>query len=149
MHSLKLILLLIPVLILSCTTEGCYEEMDADLNISVRETDNEEANMIDSLTVYGVGLEDAKLYNLANTGSLKIPLFGGSSSVSYVVINGTVYDTVNILYSSKYNFVSQGCGYNYLHTINSVSFTKNRIDTILIINDQVTTSDEENLRTFF
>ena len=31
----------------------------------------------------------------------------------------------------------------------SVTFTKNRIDTILIINKNVSPDDEENLRTFF
>ena len=135
--------------LIACTTEGCYENTESELNISLFETDDEEIEAIDSLSVYGMGMEDDLLYKEVSTSKISLPLFAGSEISRFVIINGLIYDTISVNYSSRYNYISKGCGYNFLHTIESVSFTKNRIDTILIINNSVSTGDEENLRTFF
>ncbi|MEE4116902.1 MAG: DUF6452 family protein [Marinilabiliaceae bacterium] len=148
LSSILLVLLLIP-LIPGCVSEGCYEEIDSDLVISLYKTDSEDPDKIDSLTVYGFGMEDLKLYEMAAPGSLMLPLNPGPPSSTFVIINGTISDTLTIVYSSRYNFVSKGCGYNYLYTIKSISYTKNHIDTILVINESINPSDEENLRAFF
>lgn len=142
-------LALLLLVLASCSTEGCYEDTDSQLIISLIETDNESAVSIDSLTVYGLNVNNDSLYKDATESSLSLPLFAGSDHCVFIIINGLSYDTIRINYTSRYNFISKACGYNYLHTIESVSFTKNKIDTILIINDSVIPSDEENLRTFF
>ncbi len=150
--SNKVIILLFIFLVtwlIACTTEGCYENTESELNISLFETDDEEIEAIDSLSVYGMGMEDDLLYKEVSTSKISLPLFAGSEISRFVIINGLIYDTISVNYSSRYNYISKGCGYNFLHTIESVSFTKNRIDTILIINNSVSTGDEENLRTFF
>ena len=147
--SLILFLLLFIPLIPGCVTEGCYEDIDSGLIISLNKTESDDPDEIDSLTVYGYGLEETKLYENSALKSLSLPLYAGSPSSSFVIVNGTTADTVTIIYSSKYNFVSQGCGYNFLYTVKGISYTKNRIDTILIINESITPSDEENLRAFF
>ena len=135
--------------LLSCTSEGCYEETESDLYISLKETDDEDVVSIDSLTVFGTGILSDSLYKDATESLLLLPLDAGNNSSEFIIINGLVSDTLRVNYSSRYNFISKGCGYNYLYTIESVSFTKNRIDTVLIINNSVTPDDEENLRTFF
>ncbi len=151
LKSINIVIPLVSILLLlaSCSSEGCFEDTDSQVLISLKETDNESAVSIDSLTVYGLSVNSDSLYKNATESSLSLPLFAGSDQSVFIIINGLSYDTIRINYTSRYNFVSKGCGYNYLHTIESVSFTRNKIDTILIINDSVTPSDEENLRTFF
>ena len=144
-----LLFLCIVLGIFCCTPEGCYEDIESDLVISLNESDEETQSIIDSLTVYGLGMESDSLYKNASTENLFLPLFAGSDYSTFVVVNGQTKDTISINYNSTYNFVSKGCGYNFLYTIESVTFTKNRIDTILIINNNVSPDDEENLRTFF
>ena len=150
LKQLRIILFLMPALFLAaCATDGCYEDLESYLMLSVSETDAEEEIDIDSLTVYGLGLGDLKLYEMAELNSMKLPLNGASSSSAFIIVNGTSTDTLTIYYSSYHNFVSQGCGYNYLYTLESIEYTRNRIDTVLIINENVSTADEENLRAFF
>ena len=152
MSAGKLLYAIIVLLVLgmaACTTEGCYLETESDLYISLNETEDEDVHSIDSLTVYGLGVQSDSLYKDATENNLLLPLDPGSSTSVFVIVNGLVEDTLRVNYNSRYNFVSKGCGYNYLYTIESVSYTKNRIDTILIINKTVTPDDEENLRTFF
>jgi hypothetical protein len=141
--------ILLLLFLASCSNEGCYEDTESNVNIFLKETDNESTLSIDSITVFGLGVQSDSLYKNASESSLSLPLFAGSAQCVFIIINGTTYDTIKINYTSRYNFVSKGCGYNYLHNIESVSFTKNKIDTILIISNSVTPSDEENLRTFF
>lgn len=152
MHSKETISIIFLILILTipgCSSDGCYEDIDSDVFISLNTTEDEDNVSIDSLTVFGLGVLNDSLYQDATEENLLLPLYPGSDHSIFVILNGLVSDTITINYSSSYNFVSKGCGYNYLHTIESVSFTRNRIDTILIINNSVTPDDEENLRTFF
>lgn len=135
--------------LVSCTTEGCYEDTDSEVLISLNETEDNNLITVDSITVFGLGMESDSLYKNESLESLSLPLNPGSDRSVFVIINGLKYDTITINYSSRHNFISKGCGYNYLHQIESVEFTRNKIDTILIISNSVTPSDEENLRTFF
>lgn len=134
---------------MSCTSEGCYKETDADLIVSLRETVTEIITAQDSITIYGVGMEDSTIYNNANILTANLPLDATGGYSEFVVINGLIADTISLWYSSNISFISKACGYSYIHTIESLKFTRHKIDTILIINESVTTNDEENIRTFF
>jgi len=137
------------ILISACSSEGCYEDTEANLSIHLRETDAETIAEIDSITIFGIGPEDSLLYNNTSVKSVTLPLYGAEDYTDFVVINGLISDTIRIWYSSSLTFISKACGYSYLHDIESVEHTKHRIDTVLIINKSVSTEDEENLRTFF
>ncbi len=152
MQILKYIAPLIVILLtglVSCSSEGCYEDTDSNVIISLKESDDETVISVDSLTVFGLGMESDSLYKDATEANLSLPLYAGSNQSVFVILNGLIFDTITINYTSRYNFISKGCGYNFLHSIESVSFTKNKIDTILIISNSVSPSNEENLRTFF
>ena len=117
--------------------------------ITLHETDNDDVTTIDSLTVYGVGMDDILLYNNTKTGKIGLPLNPATDRANYVIINGQSHDTIEISYVAVQHFISKACGYNFLYNIENVKFTNNRIDTILIINNSVDPADEENLRAFF
>jgi hypothetical protein len=47
-------------------------------------------------------------------------------------LDPSTLDTINVYYSSKLNFVSTACGYEYYHTLSKVNSTHQIIDTITI-----------------
>ena len=136
-------------ILLSCSSEGCYEDTEADLIINLLETDAETISEIDSITIFGIGPEDSLLYKDASLKTVNLPLYAAEDYTDFAVINGLISDTIRVWYSSSLTFISKGCGYIYLHSIESIEYTTHRIDTVLIINKSVNTEDEENLRTFF
>jgi len=86
---------------------------------------------------------------MATTDDLLVQLDASLNSCSFVIINGTIADTLKIDYDSQYHFISKPCGYAYYYSIKSVSFTRNRIDNVLIIDREINFNDKENLRTFY
>lgn len=152
MRGIRLSAGLIIVLIAACSgciTESCDHPGESMAVITLYETDNNETTVIDSLTIYGVGMDDLLIYDNSKTGKIELPLNPASDCADYVIVNGLIHDTLKITYTATHHYISKACGYSFLYTIGNVSYTKNRIDTILIINNSVNPSDEENLRTFF
>jgi len=148
--SIKIASLLITgCIMLACASEGCYDDTEANVIINLRETDAETISKIDSITIYGLGSELDSIYTNASILKADLPLNADAGYSEFVIINGLIADTIRIHYSSNLWFVSKACGYSYNHILESVEFTKNRIDTVLIINESVTIADEENIRTFF
>lgn len=136
-------------LLISCSSESCDEPYDALVNITLRSDTAPEAGRIDSITVYGSGMEESLLYDTLSLSQLELPLFPGAESLSFIVRHGSITDTIVIEYSSEMKFISKACGYSYFYTITEVGYTTHSINRILIINDYITPGYEENLRAFF
>ena len=134
---------------ISCSSGGCDLQTDANLKITLFDTDAEVQQLTDSITVFGSGLPDSLIYDMASTDNLLIQLDPSLNSCSFIIIIGTTADTLNIVYDSQYHFISKPCGYTYYYSIKSVSFTRNIISTVLIIDREINIYDKENLRTFY
>jgi hypothetical protein len=131
----------------SCAPSACFEETNSYLKASFYSNENQLAP--DSLSVSGLG-QTTKIYDKARKiQPALLPLNASAGSCTFVIrING-VNDTIQFLYSSYPHLISKECGYTFYHTLDSHAFTKNNIDTILIINRSVTTANEENIRIFY
>lgn len=133
----------------SCSSESCEEPFDALVNLTLRSDTDPDAESIDSITVFGAGMEEFLLYDTISVSSIELPLFPGSESVSFIIRHGSFTDTVMISYSSELQFISKACGYSFFYTVREVNYTTNSITRILVINDFITPGYEENLRAFF
>lgn len=133
----------------SCSSESCEEPFDALVNLTLRSDADPDAEAIDSITVYGEGMEEFLLYDTLSLSSIELPLFPGAESVSFIIRHGLFTDTLNISYSSEMQFISKACGYSFFYNIKEVTYTTNSINRILLINDYITPGYEENLRAFF
>ena len=69
-------------------------------------------------------------------------------STLIINING-VADTVKFIYLSYPHLISKECGYSMFHTIDSVLFTKYIIDSISLIEENITTINAENIRIYY
>ena len=152
MSAIKYISVIVAItvaLIISCSSESCDEPYDALVNISLLSDVAPETGRIDSMTVYGTGMEESLLYDTLSLSQLKLPLFPGAESRSFILRHGSITDTVVIEYSSDMKYISKACGYSFYYTIIGVSYTTHSIKRILVINDYITPGNEENLRAFF
>lgn len=59
-------------------------------------------------------------------------------------------DTFFFVYESKLTFYSNACGYSYTYHLKDVPYTRNNLDSISIINPEITTkADVQNVQIFF
>ncbi len=145
----QLIIILISLFVYSCVSDGCYENTEAFMRVTLYETDSQETMQMDSISVYGIGFPDSLIYNQAKLQALTLPLDPGSDRCGYVISKGLYTDTLTVSYTYRPHFISKGCGYTYLYDIKSVMFTGHSIDTVLIINSNIDLNEKENLRAFY
>jgi hypothetical protein len=146
---IALIVLFFTALFDSCTPGACFEETNAFLKASFYLDSSKEQVAPDSISLSGLG-QTGKIYNKA-TGiqPALFPLNASTGNSTFVIrING-VYDTIEFSYSSFPHLISKECGYSVFHTLETPVFSQNNIDTILIMNRNITTINEENIRIFY
>jgi predicted nucleic-acid-binding Zn-ribbon protein len=154
---MKRLSFLFPVLILiyyslhlvSCTPAACFEETNAYLKASFYINSTKQKLAPDSVTLSGLG-QTNKIYEKA-TGlqPALFPLNASSASSTFIIrING-INDTIEFNHSSFPHLISKECGYSVYYTLDIHAFSQNNIDTILMINRNITTVNEENIRIFY
>jgi hypothetical protein len=84
-----------------------------------------------------------------NITRVMLPLDASKESCSLVLKINNVRDTLTIWYSSHTHLISKECGYTYYHTIDSLHYTKNSIDSLTLKKTTITTLLEENLRIYY
>lgn len=142
------IVILLSVIAGACTPEACFEETNAFVKASFYINENQVTP--DSLTLYGLGHESAKLYNKAvKVKPALFPLNSSDITSTFIIrING-ISDTITFTYSSYPHLISTECGYTFYHILEQPTFTKNNIDNIIVRNRNITTINEENIRIFY
>jgi hypothetical protein len=113
-------------------------------------TGSEQSTIPDSITVYGIGKESEKLYYRAkNVSVMELPLNASSETCGFVLkINATI-DTLRFRYSNYSHLISKECGITFFHVLESYKVSGSKVDTIIIRNNNITTSHEENIRIFY
>ncbi len=134
----------------SCTPEACFEETESFLKGSLYSFSTEKILAADSLSLWGLNSESYKVYNKSlKLSRVLFPLNASSDKSSFTIkINGTT-DNIEITYSSYPQLISKECGYTFYHNIETISFTRNIIDSVHINKYNVTTLNEENIRIYY
>jgi len=131
----------------SCTPEACFDETESFVKATFYNTAKKKASAPDSVSLYGFGHESAMIYN-KSTGvqPAQFPLNNNSDTSRFVIkING-VTDTLVFVYTSFPHLVSRECGFTIYHTLDTVLTTNHNIDYIYQANDNITTTNEENIQ---
>ena len=134
----KLYLLFGGLLIFFLFTTNCEEENNCDelinnlmvkVNFYTIDKGKEVAIAFDTLAVYGEEFPDSLLYGSKQISNLNLPLSKLSDTSSFVLSYGDISkDTIQFIYSRKYELASTTCGYRLQGTIISFSTTKNIMD---------------------
>ena len=141
--------LLFICLFFSCAPESCFEETNAFVKVLFYKSATGKRVAPDSLTLYGLNMEN-RLYN--KTTSVQpalLPLNAGSDNCTFIMkING-ITDTMFIPYSTFPHLISRECGYAFYHTIDTPTVTNHAIITHKLVNKNITTINEENIRIYY
>ncbi len=76
-----------------------------------------------------------------NSGGIAVLMNPDSNVIAYrVQYDSTAFeaDTITIFYQASLHFISNACGYTYYYHIDSVTGTRNVLDSVFILNDAVT-----------
>lgn len=134
----------------SCTPEACFEETESFLKGSLYSISTKKIQAADSLSLWGLNSESYKVYSKAlRLSRVLFPLDASTGKSSFVIrINGTS-DNLEITYTSYPHLISKECGYTFYHSIESITFTKNIIDSVHISKYNITTLNEENIQIYY
>lgn len=135
-------------LVVSCNSSStCLTPKSVALRggFYVKQTDSvlgdsilENANVIfsDAQIFYGFNLkQSSKFQSSLSAASNKVAIYFQSDSTTTAP---STIDTIEAIYTSKLNFISTACGYEYFYTLNSISSTHQVIDTVLLKISEIT-----------
>jgi hypothetical protein len=135
----------------SCTPGSCFEETTAFLNATFYKTGSDIPAIADSVTVYGIGRDSARIYNKSQKVSkILLPLDASSVTSGFVIKIDDITDTLILYYSSYPHLISKECGITFYYTLDpQYSVTGSKVDTIIFRNNNITNINEENIRIFY
>ena len=134
----------------ACLDTECIEKTETYVKVSFCSYDDKKTALPDSLTLYGIG-SDVKIYDNQKKITLPalIPLKYSDNETEFIIeINGTT-DTIQFLHSNFLYLISKECGYSMYHKIDTIYFTTNAIDSIAIINKDITLKNTDNVAIFY
>ncbi len=144
-------LLLIIFSLVSCAEEGCQESRIVKVNARFFDKASNEPLAL-TLTLKGVG-NDSLLYdNVAKVSTFEFFLKQDTSFTAFVLAfpaDDVDNDTIFIRHTNKDKVISMDCGCATFSTINSIDYSRHTIDSLVIRNKAIGTSDEENIRIYF
>jgi hypothetical protein len=133
----------------SCGPQSCFEETESFLKASLYNDITKKLQAPDSLSVHGLNKDSTIYMKAVKVQPALFPLNSVTDNCAFVIeING-VADTATFWYYSYPHLISKECGFTFYHMLDSLTFTKNIIDTIIIRNKSITTINEENIRIFY
>ena len=133
----------------SCIDPGCIDNTEAYLKASFYSYETKSVAAPDSMTLCGVGAS-VKIYdNLRITPPAFIPLKDSDSKTQFVIELNGITDTITFFHANSLHFVSKECGYSMFHTIDSIRYTHNEIDSIASINPNITLNNADNVAIFY
>ena len=145
---------LLPALII-CAITACESDAPCSDNVVSRVNaglytliEGEEVSLaVDQLSIHGISRPDSVLQG-SNISEFVFPLSMQAESNSFIITADTLTDTLELFYTTKLAMISVQCGFTTNFEIQSLSFTKNFIDSISIVKSNVDLTDEENLKIF-
>lgn len=135
----------------ACTPDDqCRKESIVNMEITFYNDSTLQKASVDSITIYGVNNDSILYNNQKNVATVALPLQKTKNETQYVFTNGEYTDTLTIQHTNSDNFISIECGCFVYHNITEVHSQKTWIDSIAIINPDVTTAnyEDEHLQIF-
>ena len=142
--------------IVACSDDSCFEN-GSSLPLATLYMGNSQQS-IPGLTVMGIGAPgDSLLVDSTAVNEVYLPLRATVVSTSYALrrwvtlatVNTRICDTISLDYDPIEFFHSIECGAMYNFDINSVKYTTNGIDSVVLLNRLVTNSKTPVLRIYF
>lgn len=135
----------------ACTSDDqCRKESIVNMEITFYNDSTLQKASVDSITIYGADNDSILYNNQKSVSSVALPLQKTKDETRYVFTNGQYSDTLTIKHTNSDNFISIECGCFVYHNITDAFSNNTWIDSIAIINPDVTTAnyEDEHLQIF-
>jgi hypothetical protein len=149
----KLFIYIVSVfLLISCTaSEECRENTAVNLIAGIYKVNNSNATAfsVDSIWLKGLAKDSFLLKNKKTVKTMQMPLNPAGFITTFQIKFNNLTDTITVLYSTNNAyFISLACGCIATQQIDEVISSTNFIDSVQIINRDVTNQNAENIRIF-
>ncbi len=106
--------------------------------------------VIDSLTIYGAGKWPEKIVDNATAVSrIELPMNPVQDTTTIIVaFPGEMKDSLIVIYNRNLNMVNVECGFSMFFDMVSISHTSFIIDSIVVVNNQITNQRNEHIKIF-
>lgn len=130
--------------------EQCRKENIVQMRMVFLDIETNKTYNADSITIQGVGNDSILYNNRKSISSIELPLHKTQERTQFAISSGDLKDTITLCHTNHDTFISLECGCFVYHTLNKVWSNHTWIDSISIINPEITASSEdEHLQIFF
>jgi len=137
-------------LLTSCLDSECVEETKAYMKVAFYSYETKKAVLPESVILHGAD-NDSTIYD--NQKKIKnqalFPLKNSDTETAFIIKINETTDTIRFVHSNFLHLISKECGFSMFHTIDTVYFTINEIDSISLTNKNVTVRKTENVAIFY
>jgi hypothetical protein len=100
-----------------------------------------------TISVRGIGLE-TYLFKDSALSILNLPLSAANKKSSFLISFDSISDTITFTHETSMKYASMETGFYNEYKLQSINFTKNRIDSIQIKDSLVTKTWHENIKLY-
>lgn len=155
-----LIMTVLPLIIVSCLNQEVCEDV---ATVPVRmgfyalppDADEPQQIVIDSLSVFGLGMDSLIYNNVFGVSQIELPLNSGSDSTAFIFrFPGEDFgpfsplDTIWFYYERRPNLISMECGFVTFYNLISMKHSDLFLDSLVVIQNNITNSFEEHVKIF-
>jgi len=138
---------------LSCTSDQCVYDTETYLNFEVNVLDTNLINIgfLDSLSLYSPAWTDSiHSVNKGESGSFLFSLSPDDDFTTIIITTKSLQekDTISFYHQKDMVFLSPECGFLFTFTIDSFINTKNFIDSVKLVNNELTADEEGNINIY-
>lgn len=141
----------------SCSSDGCLENQSSIPLAGFYDSESKQAIVLNSLEVYGIGATGDSLLttNGVETKQTYLPFRSTQKNTAFCFHytefgeTNAYNDTIWFDYESIPYFASEECGAMFRYKITSVRHTDILIDSVTIIDPEITNVDVERIKIYF
>ena len=156
MRIIKNILLIAAVAIYfsSCTSDECVLDSETYLQLELNVVDTNLVNdgFLDSLSIFSPLWTDS--IHSSKTGSSEtftLTLSPNNDSTTFIItsVPASENDTITFYHQKEAVFLSPECGFIFTFTIDSFINTENFVDSVKLVNNELTADEEGYVKIYF
>lgn len=139
-----------------CNTSGCTDNQNALPLAGFYSYSTGQAISISDFDIYGESMPgDSALYSTGVSYSeVYLPFRSTTDNVAYIFkyfldSATTVSDRIAFTYTSEPYFASEECGAMYFYRIKTLTYTRNLIDSVAIVDSLITNADNQRIKIYF
>ena len=148
--------LILSAILPGCNTTGCTDNQSALPLAGFYSAATGQAISVDGFDIAGVGAPDGALlyeWGLARS-EVYLPFRSDASSTAYTFTYHvdsitTVTDRIDFTYTSEPYFASEECGAMFIYQITGMTYTRNLIDSVAILDSLVTNTNSQRIHIYF